>query len=432
MKKFLLYSIISLPMVVSAYSGEALRSFEKQLAYEAYSICGDTWCEGDFNFTNFDVDCHAQAGQSVCTTSFDMVEHGRTLPLRASCSISKLPSFDTFRAADFYSEYMHSPLTDCIQQQQDHAFNTLATLRRDARCLPGYGVCDRPFNIKNWNVACTKEDSTCRFSFDLWHTTGSVPLSTADTNGWVQYEQTYTGTLGLNIHAQCTLNEAFMPDPLDYNIAMAELTACIREAEESSLKTLRIASYDPEKMEDMYIQQFLQNQRSLFDVAVRTAQYLQPDDDNEAPEDDGKSASYGAWFTRKLAQLAAADCANSWCGMTDPRDYTLSWDVKDWEFDLGRSDVLAEFKLIRYAPSILTNHDARAPIRAKVGFVFVSHYCAVLEDSLALPLVTKGGLTPQEFYSEHLRPLLDVCVKEAIRLSGISLWNPITRQRQGS
>lgn len=105
------------------------------------NICGDTWCEGDFNFDFKTLDCYdtGEAGnrKAQCEMTFDMIRDeyvhddkemvvslGQVYP--AKCEFSNLKREDlidkTRSGSITYSEVIYEKVSDCISHLEKHIF----------------------------------------------------------------------------------------------------------------------------------------------------------------------------------------------------------------------------------------------------------------------------------------------------------------------
>ena len=87
------------------------------------NICGDTWCEGDFNFEFHDF--HLNRKESKATVAFDLISEYGASPRRmsTSCTIKKIHSIDEvisyYRGRPELGNYFYEELSLCISDRED-------------------------------------------------------------------------------------------------------------------------------------------------------------------------------------------------------------------------------------------------------------------------------------------------------------------------
>ena len=139
MKNTFLFLAAALSVSVSietAKAGEFLTPNQKQAILRSVdNTCGDTWCEGDYNYAFKSIDCDSSA--EACTLQFVMLEEqGRSVKLKAvsraakytarisnahsvACTVKNLGKAEdliTFVRPDYsvLTNRFYEPLTDCI------------------------------------------------------------------------------------------------------------------------------------------------------------------------------------------------------------------------------------------------------------------------------------------------------------------------------
>ena len=87
------------------------------------NICGDTWCEGDFNFEFHDFKLNRK--ESKATVAFDLISEYGASPRRmsTSCTIKKIHSLDEvisyYRGRPELGNYFYEELSLCISDRED-------------------------------------------------------------------------------------------------------------------------------------------------------------------------------------------------------------------------------------------------------------------------------------------------------------------------
>ena len=126
MKKLLLSLIIS-------SSSFALDLSYRDLSLELIdNICGDTWCEGDFNFEFNNLEINKKDKSAV--VNFEMIDEWYDTEKRFStfCIIPNISSFkdiiDFNSNKKYLTDYFYEALSECISDREDHFRDILDTL----------------------------------------------------------------------------------------------------------------------------------------------------------------------------------------------------------------------------------------------------------------------------------------------------------------
>lgn len=130
--------ILVLCFIFSAqlFAKNSLTRFEEAKALEAFdSICGDTWCGGDFNFSFNELDCNYET--KSCVLSFEYIyevydynldEITQEQRVDVTCTILEVINFDSIISSSsrtgaltnkFYDE-----ATDCFSEKLYIAYDT--------------------------------------------------------------------------------------------------------------------------------------------------------------------------------------------------------------------------------------------------------------------------------------------------------------------
>ena len=126
MKKLLFSLIIS-------SSSLALDLSYKDLSLELMdNICGDTWCEGDFNFEFNDIEINKKDKSAI--VNFEMIDEWYDTEKRFStfCVVPKISSFkdviDFNSNGKYLTDYFYETLGECISDREDYFRDILDTL----------------------------------------------------------------------------------------------------------------------------------------------------------------------------------------------------------------------------------------------------------------------------------------------------------------
>ncbi len=126
--------IISLVLMSSTNAAEFLSSTEQATVLEEIdNICGDTWCEGDFDFSFNEIKCDSES--SVCEIEMELFEGcyeedeslcNETI-YSGTCSIGKLAKYsdlvDESRRWRSLNDDFYFRLSDCITELEEEAYS---------------------------------------------------------------------------------------------------------------------------------------------------------------------------------------------------------------------------------------------------------------------------------------------------------------------
>ena len=419
MMRFILVSVVALfgtcfgPCVAGAYEGAAMRTFENLLANEGYELCGDVWCEGDFDYQNWTASCtNHPNNESSCSISFDMVEYSRALTLRAKCTINKLPTIQEGMPAEaFFHHHVYDPLGDCIEQHRKLAHRTQGMLENSTLCTEEATPkmsCYGSLKFENWDVTCFT-DGACRFDFDILYPTGYVPASNASVVGWSQYTQTYEGFIGPVFASHCTF-ENTTGYIYAFDTLFDKLVECVRGLEKNVLKSLKkIRGLQP--VPNISLLPLLHKVRIYHDQAKRLKGWQDPA--------TVAVASSSRPFDKSVSIVAAKDCNTSWC---QTLEFT-NWNIDCDEEPNGVIYCDAHYNMTRPIGDLLLDPVTKRQVQGQTGLLFSSHFCDIVIDD-ALPLKT---MSPQQFYKDHVRQPLNRCIQKAFKKASLVMSLPSNR-----
>ena len=96
------------------------------------NICGDTWCEGDFNFEFTDLEINKKDKSAV--VNFEMIDEWYDTEKRFStfCVVPNISSFkdviDFNSNKKYLTDYFYETLGECISEREDYFRKILDTL----------------------------------------------------------------------------------------------------------------------------------------------------------------------------------------------------------------------------------------------------------------------------------------------------------------
>ncbi len=144
-KFFLMFVLLFSFITTAAFSAYSVDDFlnnieKKQLLDEFDSICGDTWCEGDFNYEFNAIDCNQSDG--TCLLSFVYIkqlfeenETSNALKYSKKCLMEGFfQKEDLIQYKDLkswplkitYTEKIYDAVSDCIDTYIDEAYTQFA------------------------------------------------------------------------------------------------------------------------------------------------------------------------------------------------------------------------------------------------------------------------------------------------------------------
>jgi hypothetical protein len=113
-----LFFIISLMICSQVFAGEFLTQEQKIASLDAIdSICGDTWCEGDFNYEFQSINC--ESDNSTCVVGFKTWDYvDESINTRYSCEIQGISSFNDIlkEGGHDLTEKFYDQLNACINE----------------------------------------------------------------------------------------------------------------------------------------------------------------------------------------------------------------------------------------------------------------------------------------------------------------------------
>lgn len=119
--KYLLLSALFLSTAV--YSAELFSTAQnKEVVKTIDSICGDTWCEGDYNFRFNKFSCDKES--FTCELNFQFIKSDdngekETFSAEQVCNFSKIKEFNQVMDSKYsLNEGFYESLSDCIWERE--------------------------------------------------------------------------------------------------------------------------------------------------------------------------------------------------------------------------------------------------------------------------------------------------------------------------
>ena len=115
---FLLLVLFSTPVVFARGGGEFLSPREKSEVIRSIdNVCGDTWCEGDYNFKFNNFSCNFQ--KKSCELTFNFIKSDdqdvETYSTLQTCHFDNITSIKHIRNNRFsLNENFYDKITECI------------------------------------------------------------------------------------------------------------------------------------------------------------------------------------------------------------------------------------------------------------------------------------------------------------------------------
>lgn len=128
--------VVLLLMLGSVFANTLSEKQESIVLTSIDNICGDTWCEGDFNFDFYSLECSAETNS--CTLEADLIEYTysgddysdeKEIRYPSKCTIEGYSSFDSMLedkdtrwpdlAWDFYEA-----VTDCVTTMEEAVYES--------------------------------------------------------------------------------------------------------------------------------------------------------------------------------------------------------------------------------------------------------------------------------------------------------------------
>lgn len=121
--KYLILAFLGLSLTQASFANDLSAADERSLVTEIDNICGDTWCEGDFNFSFNSLVCDFTKGECVLDYEFidyyfddnwDITGEVRT-PATCAIAATNLEQISRNRGWGLsYNDYLYETVTDCI------------------------------------------------------------------------------------------------------------------------------------------------------------------------------------------------------------------------------------------------------------------------------------------------------------------------------
>lgn len=121
--RLVLLSLFAL-FTLNAFAGQIDQSTLDRIARDIDNICGDTYCEGDYNWNHENLKCDLNKGQ--CTLDMQLIDHNY-LPNNATltsyysktCIINGLFTVtDVVSARNTYSEKLMDGVYACVEKME--------------------------------------------------------------------------------------------------------------------------------------------------------------------------------------------------------------------------------------------------------------------------------------------------------------------------
>jgi len=119
--KFLL--LTALLVSSSVYSSELFTSAQKKQVLQTIdNVCGDTWCEGDYNFQFNSFSCEKQT--STCELNFQFIKtddngENPTLSTEQVCRFENIKTYKQLMENKWsLNDDFYSAVTDCIWEKE--------------------------------------------------------------------------------------------------------------------------------------------------------------------------------------------------------------------------------------------------------------------------------------------------------------------------
>ncbi len=125
--------LVSMMLMGSVYAGEFLNNAQKQdILNQIDSVCGDTWCEGEYNFSFDNIRCNSYTRS--CVIDFKLIQYyydgdsyepTREAYYSTSCSIGRVDSY--YDLVDVEGRYaglnqnFYDRFSDCISVREGEA-----------------------------------------------------------------------------------------------------------------------------------------------------------------------------------------------------------------------------------------------------------------------------------------------------------------------
>ncbi len=121
--KYLILALLGLALTQTSFANDLSSKEESSLLTSIDNICGDTWCEGDFNFSFNSFVCDFD--KSECVMEYEFIDYyfdqdweiTGEVRTAASCAIKagSLEEISENRGFGLsYNDYLYETVTDCI------------------------------------------------------------------------------------------------------------------------------------------------------------------------------------------------------------------------------------------------------------------------------------------------------------------------------
>lgn len=133
MKNFVL--LLTLLISIPSFSNDLTVDQERNLLTEIDNICGDTWCEGDFDFSFEQLDCNFEKGK--CQFKYELIwyEYDESyenllfkINVPAQCTLTGFNRLSDLEENQSYSEKLYESVSDCILEGEEKASKVLEKL----------------------------------------------------------------------------------------------------------------------------------------------------------------------------------------------------------------------------------------------------------------------------------------------------------------
>ncbi len=128
--KYLILALFGLSLTQVTLANDLSATQAQALLTEIDNICGDTWCEGDFNFSFNSLVCDFTKGE--CTLDYEFIDYYFDANWDITGEV-RTPASCTFEANSLehisenrtwglsYSDYLYETVTDCIWDAEPDA-----------------------------------------------------------------------------------------------------------------------------------------------------------------------------------------------------------------------------------------------------------------------------------------------------------------------
>ena len=137
--KNIILIIITLIISNFAFASSLTSNQKQQILTATDNLCGDSWCEGDFDFSFNEVDCDFEMG--ICTMDITLFSQIYELTYKslsynptvsefnATCVISGFNNYksivENYRGYEQLTHEFYEELSDCITAQEESFYDIL-------------------------------------------------------------------------------------------------------------------------------------------------------------------------------------------------------------------------------------------------------------------------------------------------------------------